>query len=157
MNAGYYKIAQGGEISPVPAEILEKYNRPGPRYTSYPTAPEWADGFGPEHLMRAYEEADSKSSPAHVSLYLHLPFCRSLCLFCGCNVVISKRKEIAIPYLEHLKKELDVVSSFVSKERKVEQVHWGGGTPTYLTMFTLKTGAICRATTVRSIRAAGRP
>jgi oxygen-independent coproporphyrinogen-3 oxidase len=112
-------------------DFLTRYNRPGPRYTSYPTAPVWQDNFGPEDLERAYAQADSAAAP--VSLYMHLPFCESLCLFCACNVVIQKDKSVAHPYLEMLRREIDHVSRFVSRSRPVIQFHWGGGTPTYLT------------------------
>lgn len=111
-------------------EFLQKYNRPGPRYTSYPTAPVWQENFGPADLEEAFSKADAEGTP--VSLYMHLPFCESLCLFCACNVVIQKDKSAAAPYLEVLKKEIDYVSRFVSRSRKVIQFHWGGGTPTYL-------------------------
>jgi oxygen-independent coproporphyrinogen-3 oxidase len=117
----------------VSPEILERYNRPGPRYTSYPTAPEWDDGFGPEQALTAFRQADNAERPAPVSLYFHIPFCESLCLYCGCNVVINKSHEVAHPYLAALEREIERVSAEVSPTRKVEQLHWGGGTPTYLT------------------------
>ena len=112
-------------------EFLARYNRPGPRYTSYPTAPVWNDSFGPDDLERVHEEAERAQSP--VSLYMHIPFCESLCLFCACNVIIQKDKRVAPPYLSVLKQELDRVSRSVSRQRQVVQFHWGGGTPTYLT------------------------
>jgi oxygen-independent coproporphyrinogen-3 oxidase len=112
-------------------EFLARYNRPGPRYTSYPTAPVWNDAFSPDDLERVHEEANNARSP--VSLYTHIPFCESLCLFCACNVIIQKDKNVAPPYLGVLKRELERVSRSVSRERPVVQFHWGGGTPTYLT------------------------
>jgi oxygen-independent coproporphyrinogen-3 oxidase len=112
-------------------EFLARYNRPGPRYTSYPTAPVWNDAFGPDDLERVHEEANRAAAP--VSLYMHIPFCESLCLFCACNVIIQKDKNVAPPYLGVLKRELERVSRGVSRERPVVQFHWGGGTPTYLT------------------------
>src|ERR1700720_620691 len=115
----------------VSEEFLAKYNRPGPRYTSYPTAPVWNDGFGPDDLERVHEKSDRDQAP--VSLYMHIPFCESLCLFCACNVIIQKDKAVAPPYLGVLKRELEHVSRSVSKKRPVVQFHWGGGTPTYLT------------------------
>ena len=114
-------------ISP---ELLGKYNQPGPRYTSYPTAPEWDDSFGPARLAPAFTRANATAAP--VSLYFHIPFCDSLCLYCGCNVVISRNHEVACTYLTHLKHEIDQVSSSVDRSREVKQLHWGGGTPTYL-------------------------
>ncbi len=112
-------------------EFLGKYNRPGPRYTSYPTAPVWQDNFGPEDLEQYFATAEKHRTP--VSLYMHLPFCESLCLFCACNVVITKDHGVAPPYIETLEREIEHVSKFVSRERPVVQFHWGGGTPTYLT------------------------
>jgi oxygen-independent coproporphyrinogen III oxidase len=119
-----------GELR-VSEEFLAKYNRPGPRYTSYPTAPIWNDAFGPADLEAVHEEANLAGSP--VSLYMHIPFCESLCLFCACNVIIQKNKEVAPPYLGVLRQEIRRVSNSVSRERQVVQLHWGGGTPTYLT------------------------
>jgi oxygen-independent coproporphyrinogen-3 oxidase len=119
-----------GELR-VSEEFLTKYNRPGPRYTSYPTAPIWNDAFGPADLESVHEEANRAASP--VSLYVHIPFCESLCLFCACNVIIQKNKEVAPPYLGVLRQEIRRVSESVSREREVVQLHWGGGTPTYLT------------------------
>src|SRR5580704_11866878 len=112
-------------------EFLAKYNRPGPRYTSYPTAPVWQDNFGPDDLEQFYARANEDRTP--VSLYMHLPFCESLCLFCACNVVITKDHGVAPPYIEILEREIAHVSRFVARERPVVQFHWGGGTPTYLT------------------------
>ena len=119
------------EIAQISDDTLEKYNRPGPRYTSYPTAPVWKDDFGPDDLESYYARAEKAATP--LSLYMHLPFCESLCLFCACNVSIQKDKNVAIPYLDALKREIEHVSSRVSKNRPVIQFHWGGGTPTYLT------------------------
>jgi len=125
--------AKSGEtldIGQISDAFLEKYNRPGPRYTSYPTAPVWKDDFGPDDLERYYALADQQATP--VSLYMHLPFCESLCLFCACNVSIQKDKSVAAPYLAALKSEIEHVGRMVSKSRPVIQFHWGGGTPTYL-------------------------
>lgn len=114
----------------VSEEFLNRYNRPGPRYTSYPTAPVWQETFGPDDLENVFAKADAARLP--VSLYMHLPFCESLCLFCACNVVIQKNKAVATPYLDTLKREVDYVAKFISRDRPVIQFHWGGGTPTYL-------------------------
>src|SRR5262244_201125 len=114
----------------VSEEFLTRYNRPGPRYTSYPTAPVWNESFGAADLEAVHASADRARTP--VSLYMHLPFCESLCLFCACNVVIRKDKSVTPPYLSVLKKEIDRMAQGVSREREVIQFHWGGGTPTYL-------------------------
>lgn len=118
-----------GEQAEISAALIEKYNQPGPRYTSYPTAPEWDDSFGQAEFVTALEEA----TDAPLSLYFHLPFCQSLCLFCGCNTVITRKREVTGPYLDHLKQEIALVSAKVERARPVKQLHWGGGTPTYLT------------------------
>ena len=131
MDAASQRTNLASEISSVSEEFLARYNRPGPRYTSYPTAPVWQDNFGPGDLEAVFAGADATAAP--VSLYMHLPFCESLCLFCACNVVIQKNKSVAHPYLQVLKKEIDHVARFVSRARPVIQFHWGGGTPTYLT------------------------
>jgi oxygen-independent coproporphyrinogen-3 oxidase len=114
----------------VSEKFLAKYNRPGPRYTSYPTAPVWQDDFAPENLRAAYQQANEAATP--ISLYMHIPFCESLCLFCACNVSIQRDKNVAIPYLDALRHEIDTASRSISSSRPVVQFHWGGGTPTYL-------------------------
>jgi len=113
----------------VSQEFLARYNRPGPRYTSYPTAPVWNDAFGPDDLEKVHAAADAARTP--LSLYMHLPFCESLCLFCACNVIIQKDKSVSLPYFDVLKEEIARVAQAVSRPRKVVQFHWGGGTPTY--------------------------
>lgn len=113
----------------VSEDFLARYNRPGPRYTSYPTAPVWNDRFGPADLEVVHAAADAARTPA--SLYMHLPFCESLCLFCACNVIIQKDKSVSLPYFEVLKEEIARVAKNVSRQREVVQFHWGGGTPTY--------------------------
>src|ERR1043166_565763 len=125
----YPSLEQAERELRVSEEFLARYNRPGPRYTSYPTAPVWNDSFGPADLDSVHADADSAGTP--VSLYMHLPFCESLCLFCACNVIIQKDKSVALPYFEILKKEIAKVAQSVSRERQVVQFHWGGGTPTY--------------------------
>src|SRR6202142_148624 len=131
MSDAITNSADSLEIGQITDAILEKYNRPGPRYTSYPTAPVWKDDFGPDDLEEYYDRAEARRTP--LSLYMHLPFCESLCLFCACNVSIQKDKSVAIPYLAALKQEIEHVGGLVSKKRPVVQFHWGGGTPTYLT------------------------
>lgn len=114
----------------LPDDLLHKYNRPGPRYTSYPPAPSWNDSFDRAQLERAFARADAAG--ADVSLYVHIPFCESLCLFCACNVSIQKNHQVAQGYLSTLRREIAAVSPFVSRDRPVVQLHWGGGTPTFL-------------------------
>jgi oxygen-independent coproporphyrinogen-3 oxidase len=111
-------------------DFLARYNRPGPRYTSYPTAPVWQENFGPRDLEQVFADADAARTP--LSLYMHLPYCESLCLFCACNVVISRDKSVVPPYLATLQHEIERFAGSVSRDREVVQFHWGGGTPTYL-------------------------
>lgn len=119
-------------------ELLERYNVQGPRYTSYPTAPEWSDAFGPADYEAACDRANASGAP--VSLYAHLPFCDEQCWFCGCFMKIvpkperkgESRQEIE-GYLADIHLEIDALGRRVGRARPVAQVHWGGGTPTYLT------------------------
>jgi oxygen-independent coproporphyrinogen-3 oxidase len=122
-------ISIQGETLNVTQELLDRYNVPGPRYTSYPTAPEWNDSFGPADYESALKLSNQGRHP--LSLYMHLPFCERLCLFCGCNVVIKKNHEVSIPYLEKLKWEIAQLAGGIDRSRSVVQFHWGGGTPTY--------------------------
>ena len=116
----------------VDLDLLKKYNRPGPRYTSYPTAPHFHEGFGPDEYRREILATNSGETPRDLSLYFHFPFCKSLCYFCACNVVITKDASRVGHYLGVLKKEIDLVANLVDPRRKVIQMHWGGGTPTYM-------------------------
>ena len=112
-------------------KLVDKYGTAVPRYTSYPTAPEWQDEFSQVKFEAAI--AKSNESKKDFSLYLHIPFCESQCYFCGCNVVISPKHGIEEAYLEHLFKEIRYYGKLFSKDRKVAQMAWGGGTPTFLT------------------------
>jgi oxygen-independent coproporphyrinogen-3 oxidase len=116
----------------VPIDLLRRYNVPGPRYTSYPTAPEWKESFGPAEYGKILAESAAAPSPAPISLYFHLPFCEKLCYFCGCTVVITGASHAPEnPYLAALEREIDWVASRSGPNREVVQLHWGGGTPTY--------------------------
>lgn len=113
-------------------ETILKYDKPGPRYTSYPTAPTWTDEVNADVYtakLRAFGRTDKT-----LSVYIHIPFCRTLCSFCACNVIIRKPEEkYGDEYLEHLFKEIELVSAAIGKKPHVKQLHWGGGTPTFLT------------------------
>ncbi|MEZ5976054.1 MAG: oxygen-independent coproporphyrinogen III oxidase [Planctomycetota bacterium] len=112
------------------AELIARFDRPGPRYTSYPTAVDFTEGEWEgayiEHLAKANARPDEP-----LSLYMHLPFCEARCLFCACNVIISPDKSKASPYLDLLEAEIDLVAKHLPERRLVSQVHLGGGTPTY--------------------------
>jgi oxygen-independent coproporphyrinogen-3 oxidase len=113
-----------------PAELIRKYDRPGPRYTSYPTAPEWSERFGPERYAEHLARADGEGGP--LSAYVHLPFCREMCRFCGCNVVATHDSSKADAYLDRLEREVALVAAKLPRRRELTQLHWGGGTPTFL-------------------------
>lgn len=111
-------------------ELVERYNLAGPRYTSYPTAPQFHDGFGPEAFRQAL--ATSNASQAPLSLYFHIPFCAKICFYCGCNKIATGDTSRCGPYLQHLYQEMDQVAQQLDTQRPVNQLHWGGGTPTFL-------------------------
>jgi oxygen-independent coproporphyrinogen-3 oxidase len=114
----------------VTAELLHRYDRPGPRYTSYPTAVEFHTGFDADAYRQRLEQADARSDQP-LSMYLHLPFCHERCSFCGCNVVITRKAGVADRYLDYLKREIRLLASHLPHRRRINQLHWGGGTPTY--------------------------
>lgn len=116
--------------------LIEKYNRPGPRYTSYPTAPQWQERIDSTRYAEILRESNASKRP--LSLYLHLPFCEAHCTFCGCNVIITKQKAIAEPYLAAVEEEYALLAAHLETTRPVVQVHWGGGTPTYFTSAQLE-------------------
>ena len=115
----------------VSIELLRRYNVPGPRYTSYPTAPVWTDGFSTRDYEEILAASQTAVSPAPLSLYLHIPFCETLCYFCACTVVITGNHSVEEPYLALLEREIDWVAGRAGEDREVVQLHWGGGTPTY--------------------------
>lgn len=114
---------------PDPAR-LQRFSRPGPRYTSYPTAPVFDESFGPEDYGRALANPARANAP--LSLYFHIPFCENVCLYCGCNVIYTANHRRAAPYLELLRREMDLVQAKLDPARPVDQLHLGGGTPTFL-------------------------
>jgi oxygen-independent coproporphyrinogen-3 oxidase len=111
-------------------QLIQKYDRPGPRYTSYPTAPEWKESFGEAQYVDHLARAEKAGGP--LSLYVHLPFCREMCRFCGCNVVATHDRTRADAYLDLLEQEVALVAAKLPTRRSVSQLHWGGGTPTFL-------------------------
>jgi oxygen-independent coproporphyrinogen-3 oxidase len=111
-------------------QLVKKYDRPGPRYTSYPTAPEWSDAFKEPQYLTHLARAEAQGGP--LSVYVHLPFCREMCRFCGCNVIATHDQTRADAYLDTLAKEVALVAGRLPHRRTVTQLHWGGGTPTFL-------------------------
>jgi oxygen-independent coproporphyrinogen-3 oxidase len=118
----------GGVVST--AELVARYDKPGPRYTSYPTAVEFHAGFTEADYRQRLAAADALGSEP-LSMYAHLPFCEERCLFCGCNVVITKRRDVPAQYLDQVLGEVDLLAKALPHRRRVSQMHWGGGTPTF--------------------------
>jgi oxygen-independent coproporphyrinogen-3 oxidase len=112
--------------------LIQRYDQSGPRYTSYPTAVEFHEGFG----EAAYRDACARSngSARPLSLYFHLPFCDTVCFYCACNKVATKDRSLAQPYLDRVYRELEMQSGLFEAGRRVEQLHWGGGTPTFISL-----------------------
>ncbi len=112
--------------------LVEKYDRPGPRYTSYPTAPQFHTAFALDDYRQAAHASNQGEPPKPLSLYIHIPFCRSLCYYCACNKIVTHKTERAAEYLTYLKREIALQAELFDKRRKLTQLHLGGGTPTYL-------------------------
>lgn len=113
------------------AELIQKYDTFGPRYTSYPTAVQFSSSFKEADYLREIELGNSAKNP--LSLYFHIPFCKSLCFYCACAKIITHKQERSVPYLERLNIEIAKQASLFNRDREVTQLHFGGGTPTFLT------------------------
>ncbi|HRI47040.1 MAG TPA: oxygen-independent coproporphyrinogen III oxidase [Ignavibacteriaceae bacterium] len=111
---------------------FKKYDRPGPRYTSYPTAPQFTEEYNSSKFLDEVLRTNYGDNLSNLSLYFHLPYCDTLCYFCGCNMIITRNRDRVNEYVDYVKKEIDLLRSFINPERKVVQLHWGGGTPTHL-------------------------
>lgn len=116
--------------SKVSLNLLNKYNVAVPRYTSYPTAPEWKDKLSQCSLSAKIKKLEKEDA---IALYIHIPFCEKLCWYCGCNTIIKKQKEHSEKYVKYLIKEIELISQFIPDKVKVKQLHWGGGSPNFLT------------------------
>ena len=113
-------------------ELLRRYDRPGPRYTSYPTAPQFNDRFGEAELREVVQRSNGDPIPRRLSLYVHVPFCMSPCFYCGCNRVITRDLARGEVYLARLYREIELTSALFDRDREVVQLHFGGGTPNFL-------------------------
>lgn len=111
-------------------DLIRRYDKAGPRYTSYPTAVQFHDGVEPSDFLRALEGSRHELRP--LSLYVHIPFCANICYYCACNKVITKDRSRAEPYLQSLFREIEIVSEHVDPGQQIQQLHFGGGTPTFL-------------------------
>lgn len=119
------------------ADLIKRYNQSGPRYTSYPTAVQFDETFGEAEYKEAV--ARSNQTDKGLSLYFHIPFCDTICFFCACNKVWTRDRKKTTPYLERLYQEIAMQGALFDKNRKVDQLHWGGGTPTFINMDEMRT------------------
>ncbi|PSB66788.1 oxygen-independent coproporphyrinogen III oxidase, partial [filamentous cyanobacterium CCP1] len=119
-------------IAQFDARLLQQYDRPLPRYTSYPTAAEFTPEFNQHHFKQAIATSNQRQSP--LSLYVHIPFCQTACYFCGCNVIVTRSQTAAQSYLDCLVQDIRQTAASIDRSRPVTQMHWGGGTPNYLNL-----------------------
>ncbi len=112
------------------SDLIRRYDLSGPRYTSYPTAPQFKAEFSESEVEAAIERSNASARP--LSLYFHIPFCDTICYYCGCNKIVTANKARARPYLDSLLKEIELRAAQFDSNRPVNQLHWGGGTPTYI-------------------------
>src|SRR5688572_6064720 len=119
-------------VGKIDLDLLKRFNRPGPRYTSYPTAPMFAKSFTADNYLAEIDATNADGNSHDISLYAHFPFCEKLCYFCGCTMRVSHDRKLIGEYNEYLKREIAMISGMVAADRKVAQMHWGGGTPSYL-------------------------
>ncbi|WP_297527763.1 oxygen-independent coproporphyrinogen III oxidase [Thiohalobacter sp.] len=114
------------------SELIRRYDTSGPRYTSYPTAVQFTEAFGEAEYRERARRSNETDTPAPLSLYFHIPFCNTVCFYCACNKVITANRKRAQPYLDHLFREIRMQGELYDRDRPVEQLHWGGGTPTFI-------------------------
>ncbi len=110
--------------------LITRYDQSGPRYTSYPTAVQFHEGFGERQYRAAASASNASGQP--LSLYFHIPFCDTVCFYCACNKIATKDRSKAQPYLDRVYREMAMQGELFDKGRRVEQLHWGGGTPTFI-------------------------
>ena len=113
-------------------DLIKRYDKAGPRYTSYPTAVQFHEGFGAEDYRAVVEKTNQEAELRPLSLYFHIPFCDTVCYYCGCNKIVTKNRNRAQPYLDNLYAEIKMQGELFDRSRVVDQLHWGGGTPTFI-------------------------
>ena len=113
-------------------ELINRYNQLGPRYTSYPAASQFNEEFGIKDYYQVVKDSNEDLLPKPLSIYIHLPFCNTVCFYCACNKIITANRSRATPYLEDLHKEINLQGPLFDNDRIVDQLHWGGGTPTFI-------------------------
>jgi oxygen-independent coproporphyrinogen-3 oxidase len=125
-------VLMHASLASVDLALLKKYDTPGPRYTSYPTAPMFSPTFTADDYRREIIATNTPDAAPDLSLYFHFPFCDTLCYFCGCTMMVTRDRRRIEEYLQYLKREVDMVAPLLAPHRRVVQLHWGGGTPTHL-------------------------
>lgn len=113
-------------------DLIRRFDVPGPRYTSYPTADRFNDKVGPQAAAARLAQSVQKGRQVPLSLYIHIPFCNTICYYCGCNKIITKDRSLSARYLDYLAREMDLATQSLGVGQAVSQMHWGGGTPTFL-------------------------
>lgn len=131
-NGNAYLGAMSSLASLFDPDLLRRYDRPGPRYTSYPTAPQFSAQFQENELREVAAVTNGDPIPRPLSLYVHIPFCTSPCFYCGCNRIITRDRSRGDSYLTRLYREVCMMSSLFDRDRQVSQLHFGGGTPNFL-------------------------
>lgn len=117
--------------------LIAKYDKAGPRYTSYPTAVQFTEAFGNKEFIEAANASNARKNP--LSLYFHVPFCATICFYCGCNKIITNNRKRSQPYLDRLYSEIKMQGALFNNKAPVKQLHWGGGTPTFLSHDEMRT------------------
>lgn len=135
--------------------LTQKYNVPGPRYTSYPTVPYWDETtFTTEKWIESFQKTFSESNSKNgISLYIHLPFCESMCTFCGCNKRITKNHSVEEKYIQAVLKEWNLYCGLLPEKPIIKEIHLGGGTPTFFSKNNLEqliNGILCYANKAES-------
>jgi oxygen-independent coproporphyrinogen III oxidase len=113
-------------------ELINRYDKTGPRYTSYPTAVQFNTVYGTADYAGWVKDSNQDPIPAPLSLYLHIPFCNTICYYCACSKIVTRDYDKAAAYVQLLKREIELQAALFDRERPVLQMHWGGGTPSYL-------------------------
>ncbi len=121
----------------VDKELLEKYNVPVPRYTSYPPANHFTTDFTAEDYLQLIKSSNT-DGPELIAFYIHIPYCQKICYYCGCNAIKLRHEHSVSEYISMVKKEIEMVTSDIDKTRKVSQIHYGGGTPNAIEASYLK-------------------
>ncbi len=134
---GPRRLASMGVEVRFDATMVRRYDVPGPRYTSYPTAPQFSEALGEVAYLKAARASNDDPIPGSLSIYVHVPFCTAPCFYCGCTRIITRDQTAGVRYLSRLQREIELQARLFDRDRTVDQLHFGGGTPTFLSDFEL--------------------